>query len=244
METAACPASRWTHPQTRHRRIDPAHPPSPTKPTETSCCAICRMHNPQAKSPAQCRSRTVERQVECAGLVLRADVPAQNGHNAGLETTSKSDRISYSRMQRSLKLRSFLVDTQFQGRSGGRSASCHAARGGKSEQDSGSTNANAFGDPRARWWLTTTGSNPRDSATENTQPTARRRSSEFRRDRAMVKRCGKSAPRRWRHRRQGKPHRLQDQAAGRQQRIPWALCPGGSAVLGPGMSGSGRRTGG
>jgi len=33
-------------------------------------------------------------------------------------------------------------------------------RGGKSEQD------------RARWWLTATRSNPRESATENTQPMA------------------------------------------------------------------------
>jgi len=32
--------------------------------------------------------------------------------------------------------------------------------GGKSEQE------------RARWWLTATGGDPRESATENTQPTA------------------------------------------------------------------------
>jgi hypothetical protein len=31
---------------------------------------------------------------------------------------------------------------------------------------------------------------------------------------AMVKRCGKSAPRSWQQFRQGKPHRLKDQAAG------------------------------
>lgn len=103
--------------------------------------------------------------------------------------------------------------------------SCGAGRKVRAGSRASRTRDVAFGDPRARWWLTTTGSNPRDSATENTQPTALRRSSQRRRDRAMVKRCGKSAPRRWRHRRQGKPHRLQDQAAGRRRRTPRASRP-------------------
>jgi len=72
--------------------------------------------------------------------------------------------------------------------------------GGKSEQD------------RARWWLTATRGDPRESATENTQPMSLR-------EQAMVKWCGKSAPRRRRRRRQGKPHRLQDQAAGYSARV-------------------------
>jgi hypothetical protein len=49
--------------------------------------------------------------------------------------------------------------------------------GGKSEQD------------RARWWLTATRGDPRESATENTQPMSPW-------GQVMVKWCGKSAPRR------------------------------------------------
>ena len=45
---------------------------------------------------------------------------------------------------------------------------------------------------------------------------------------AKVKRCGKSAPRRRRRRRQGKPHRLQDQAAGRRQGLPSPVLGGPS----------------
>ena len=53
------------------------------------------------------------------------------------------------------------------------------ARGrGKSEQG------------RARWWLTATGGDPRDSATENTPPMA-----PLGGDQVRVKRCGKGAPR-------------------------------------------------
>jgi len=55
-----------------------------------------------------------------------------------------------------------MVNSRSQGRSGGRSAWPRATRGGKSEQG------------RARWWLTATGGNPRESATENTQPMAPR----------------------------------------------------------------------
>ena len=64
--------------------------------------------------------------------------------------------------------------------------------------------------------LTAGGGDPRESATENKPPddhgtpwaTAR------------VKRCGKSAPRRWQQRWQGKPHREQDRvgAAGRARK--------------------------
>jgi hypothetical protein len=59
--------------------------------------------------------------------------------------------------------------------------------GGKSEQD------------RARWWLTATGGDPRESATENTQPMAPAvllRKNEATGAQATVKWRGKSAPRR------------------------------------------------
>jgi len=85
----------------------------------------------------------------------------------------------------------------------GRSPACLQA-GGKSEQD------------RARWWLTATRGDPRESAAENTQPMSLW-------EQAKVKWCGKSAPRRRRRRRQGKPHRLQDQAAGNSARVRAAI---------------------
>ena len=46
------------------------------------------------------------------------------------------------------------------------------------------------------------GGNPRDSATENSQPATRR---------SKVKRWGKSPPREWQHKRHGKPHQEQCQ---------------------------------
>jgi len=52
--------------------------------------------------------------------------------------------------------------------------------------------------------LTAGGGDPRDSATENKPPVIGQPKQ------ARVKRCGKSAPRLWQQRRQGKPHREQD----------------------------------
>jgi hypothetical protein len=51
--------------------------------------------------------------------------------------------------------------------------------------------------------------NPKDSGTENTQPAFA-----VTRRRVMVKRCGKSAPRRWQHRWQAKPRTEQGQIGG------------------------------
>jgi len=58
------------------------------------------------------------------------------------------------------------------------------------------------GSMETRWRLTAAGGDPRESATESKPP----RLAEVR-----VKGCGKSAPRRRQRRRQGKPHREQDQ---------------------------------
>src|ERR1051325_1372312 len=58
------------------------------------------------------------------------------------------------------------------------------------------------GSMETRWRLTAAGGDPRESATESNPP----RLAEVR-----VKGCGKSAPRRRQRRRQGKPHREQDQ---------------------------------
>jgi hypothetical protein len=72
------------------------------------------------------------------------------------------------------------------------------------------------GSTEVRCRVTPGGGDPRESATESTPPTclglARRA--------VRVKRCGKSAPRRRQRRRQGKPHREQDQvgAAGIPER--------------------------
>ncbi len=58
------------------------------------------------------------------------------------------------------------------------------------------------GSMETRWRLTAAGGDPRESATESKPP---------RLAGVRVKGCGKSAPRRRRRRRQGKPHREQDQ---------------------------------
>ena len=64
------------------------------------------------------------------------------------------------------------------------------------------------GSTETRWRITSAGGDPRESATENKPPTG----FGFRIEAAVrVKRCGKSAPRMWQHRRHGKPHREQDQ---------------------------------
>ena len=73
------------------------------------------------------------------------------------------------------------------------------------------------GSMEVRCRVTPGGGNPRDSATETyRQPGSRLRA----RRAARVKWCGKSAPRRRQRRRQGKPHREQDQVgtAGRSGR--------------------------
>jgi hypothetical protein len=58
------------------------------------------------------------------------------------------------------------------------------------------------GSMETRWRLTAAGGDPRESATESKPP---------RLAGVRVKGCGKSAPRRRQRRRQGKPHREQDQ---------------------------------
>ena len=63
---------------------------------------------------------------------------------------------------------------------------------------------------RAGWSVTPTGGDPRESATENIPPRARRG--------VRVKRCGKSAPRSWRQGRHGKPHPEQGQLGERLRR--------------------------
>ena len=81
--------------------------------------------------------------------------------------------------------------------------------GARGEESPGST--------EARCRVTPGGGDPRESATENTPPACLRRAGRA----ARVKWCGKSAPRRWQRRRQGKPHREQDQvgAAGAPERF-------------------------
>jgi hypothetical protein len=63
------------------------------------------------------------------------------------------------------------------------------------------------GSTEVRCRVTPGGGDPRDSATERTPPNPLRRAGRA----ARVKRCGKSAPHRRQRRRQGKPHREQDQ---------------------------------
>ena len=93
------------------------------------------------------------------------------------------------------------------------------------------------------------GGDPRESATERTP----RALSGARERTARVKRCGKSAPRRRQRRRQGKPHREQDQVgaagavaraaapggpprrrSGRSHEAPGNGCPRGMAITVPG----------
>ncbi len=109
-------------------------------------------------------------------------------------------------------------------------------RGGKSEQD------------RARRRLTAARGNPRESATENTQPMAPHLLEEQRvlalddfnlpgqissgssgrcEEQAMVKRCGKSAPRCRQRQRHGKPRRLQNQVC----RSPARAIPAGRLLV-------------
>src|SRR6516225_594198 len=71
--------------------------------------------------------------------------------------------------------------------------------GGRGEKSTGST--------EVRCRVTPGGGDPRESATESTPPACFRNAGRE----ARVKRCGKSAPRRRQRRRQGKPHREQDQ---------------------------------
>ena len=59
------------------------------------------------------------------------------------------------------------------------------------------------GSTEKRCRITSGGGDPRESATENKPPPGLAPA-------ARVKRCGKSAPRAWRHERHGKPHREQD----------------------------------
>src|SRR5207302_6932114 len=63
------------------------------------------------------------------------------------------------------------------------------------------------GSTEVRCRVTPGGGDPRESATESTPPVPSRNTGRP----ARVKRCGKSAPRRRQRRRQGKPHREQDQ---------------------------------
>jgi hypothetical protein len=79
---------------------------------------------------------------------------------------------------------------------------------GRGEESPGST--------EVRCRVTPGGGDPRESATESTPPARFRHAGRA----ARVKRCGKSAPRRRQRRRQGKPHREQDQvgAAGISER--------------------------
>ena len=80
--------------------------------------------------------------------------------------------------------------------------------GARGEESPGST--------EVRCRVTPGGGDPRESATESTPPACLRHAGRA----ARVKRCGKSAPRRRQRRRQGKPHREQDQvgAAGAPER--------------------------
>ncbi len=72
------------------------------------------------------------------------------------------------------------------------------------------------GSSKERCRVTPGGGNPRESATEIIPPYF---------DTARSKRCGKSAPRWWQHRRQGKPHREQNRI-GTAYGIPSACRPG------------------
>jgi hypothetical protein len=94
----------------------------------------------------------------------------------------------------------------------GQTAGWPLSAAGRGEESPGST--------EVRCRVTPGGGDPRESATESTPPAHRNV-----RWAARVKRCGKSAPRRRQRRRQGKPHREQDQvgAAG----IPSAGCQAG-----------------
>jgi hypothetical protein len=78
------------------------------------------------------------------------------------------------------------------------------------------------GSTEVRCRVTPGGGDPRESATESTPPACLRFAGRV----ARVKRCGKSAPLRRQRRRQGKPHREQDQvgAAGAAER---SGAPGG-----------------
>ena len=78
------------------------------------------------------------------------------------------------------------------------------------------------GSTEVRCRVTPGGGDPRESATESTPPACLRFAGRV----ARVKRCGKSAPRCRQRRRQGKPHREQDQvgAAGAAER---SGAPGG-----------------
>ena len=62
------------------------------------------------------------------------------------------------------------------------------------------------GSLEARCRITSGGGDPRESATESKPPSKPETAT-----RVRVKGCGKSAPRLWQQRRQGKPHREQDQ---------------------------------
>ena len=76
--------------------------------------------------------------------------------------------------------------------------------GGRSLRDAGEESP---GSTEVRCRVTPGGGDPRESATESTPPACLRLAGRA----ARVKRCGKSAPRRRQRRRQGKPHREQDQ---------------------------------
>src|SRR4029077_20094441 len=78
---------------------------------------------------------------------------------------------------------------------------------------------------RAGCWLTASRGDSRDSATENRPPAERQ---------ARVKRCGKSAPRRRRRRRHGKPHLEQEQIGERRsERQRWPAALPGRLARGP-----------
>src|SRR6516225_3129375 len=105
------------------------------------------------------------------------------------------------------------------------------------------------GSTEVRCRVTPGGGDPRESATESTPPARLRHAGRA----ARVKRCGKSAPRRRQRRRQGKPHREQDQVgaagiaersddagepprrcSGRSHEAPGNGCPRGMAITVPG----------
>ena len=73
---------------------------------------------------------------------------------------------------------------------------------------------------RTGWSVTPTGREARESATENTPPMVCLRQIQVR-----LKRRGKSSPLPWRHGRQGKPHRVQDQI-GKRLRAARPMFPG------------------
>jgi hypothetical protein len=105
---------------------------------------------------------------------------------------------------------------------------------GRREESPGST--------EARCRVTPGGGDPRESATENIPPSP---SGPFvGRRAARVKWCGKSAPRRRQRRRQGKPHREQDQVGAAGGNEPRLTPPGGPSAppLGSVARGVRRRT--